>query len=488
MNREFLVNVTFLLVINVLIKPFYIFGIERVIQNRVADGEYGLYFNLFSLTLIFQIVNDLGIQYYNNRNIAQNNHLLAKYFPSMLILKSLLGILYFALLLITAWLWGYEVQIFYLLIPIAINQLLTSLILFLRSNVSGLAMYRTDSLLSVVDRLLLILICGSILLMTTGFRIEWFVFAQTASLSLTALICYFTFRSKLGRIQFRFRPALFRVILKKSYPYALAVFLMGTYTRLDGVMLERLLPNGRLESDVYAAAYRLLDASNMLGFLFAGLLLPMFAKMLKERAPLAPLLHFSWQLIWAGAVSLSIAVFFFQEEIMVALYTNGDAYGGKILGILMLTFIAICCTYIFGPLLTANGSLRQMNQLFLVGVLLNVGLNVWLIPAYGALGAAYSAMATQFFVATGKGWLVYRLLPVKLDIKLFIKLASFVAFCLSIGYILYFYLDWNWIIRFIITLSCFGLLAFALRLVHLQGIFSILPNPSGDNGFDSPPK
>ena len=34
MNREFLLNILFLVLINLLIKPFFIFGIDLTVQNR----------------------------------------------------------------------------------------------------------------------------------------------------------------------------------------------------------------------------------------------------------------------------------------------------------------------------------------------------------------------------------------------------------------------------------------------------------------------
>ncbi|MBK8195245.1 MAG: hypothetical protein IPK76_19270 [Lewinellaceae bacterium] len=69
---------------------------------------------------------------------------------------------------------------------------------------------------------------------------------------------------------------------ERSYPYALVVLLMFAYTRLDGVLLERLLPGGKTHAEVYAGAYRLLDACNMLGFMFASLLLRVFARLVKD--------------------------------------------------------------------------------------------------------------------------------------------------------------------------------------------------------------
>jgi hypothetical protein len=70
MNRELSINIFFLVIVNVLIKPFFIFGIDRQVQNLVPATDYGKYTTLLSLTLVFMIVNDLGIQNYNTRKIA----------------------------------------------------------------------------------------------------------------------------------------------------------------------------------------------------------------------------------------------------------------------------------------------------------------------------------------------------------------------------------------------------------------------------------
>ena len=43
MVRRFLANLSYLFVINLLIKPLYIFGIEVQVQNVVGAGEYGIF-------------------------------------------------------------------------------------------------------------------------------------------------------------------------------------------------------------------------------------------------------------------------------------------------------------------------------------------------------------------------------------------------------------------------------------------------------------
>jgi O-antigen/teichoic acid export membrane protein len=165
------------------------------------------------------------------------------------------------------------------------NQFLSSLILYLRSNVSGLQLFKTDSILSVLDRFIMIAIC-SVLVWgnVTGFKlsIEWFVLSQTVAYLITAIIAFVLVLYKAGRFRFNFDFRFFRVFLRKSYPYALLILLMAFYNRVDSVMLERLLPDGKEQAGIYAQAYRILEAASMLPYLFSIILLPMFARMIKK--------------------------------------------------------------------------------------------------------------------------------------------------------------------------------------------------------------
>lgn len=473
MKREFLINIIFLLAVNLLIKPFYLFGIDRTVQNTVPVGDYGIYFALFNFTFLFQIVNDFGIQNFNSRNIAQHNQLLDKYFPNILALKGLLGLLYLILVFLTAWIAGYGADLLPLLGIIAINQMLSALVLFLRSNISGLGLYRLDSLLSVVDRLLLILICGVLLWAPAfrgAFRIEWFAWAQTVALSATAALAFQIIRKRISQLRFRFRWPFLLLLLKRSAPYALAVFLTSIYNRIDGVMVERLLPDGQIEADIYASAFRLFDAGNMIGVLFAGLLLPIFSGMLRRGEEVSSLVQMSFRLIGAGALALFCSIYFYRTEIMMTLYNSGSAYSGRVLIYLMGGFFAVCGTYIFGALLVANGSLRQLNYIFAASLLLNVLLNLALIPQYKAEGAATATCITQFGVLVSEILLAHRFLRPGNTLQTLLRFVLMLALALALGYCINAFLDMGWAWRFLATLAAGGGLAVGLRLVEVRGL------------------
>jgi len=286
MHRFFFRNLIFLVSVNLLIKPLWIFGIDRTVQNVVGAQSYGIYFVLMNLSMLTQIILDLGISNYNNRLIAQQEHLLIKQLSNVFSIKLILSVIYLLITLFAGVVLHYSGHTLYLLFLICLNQALASLIIYVRSNISALHHFKVDSLMSILDKALMIIICG-ILLFAPSFRsrfiIEWFVYAQLVSYILTLLAALIYVLNITGRIQVNFSLSFSKELLRNSFPFALLIALMMIYGRIDGVMIEKLLPlDGEREAGLYASAFRLLDALNQFGYLFAVLLLPIFSRMLAK--------------------------------------------------------------------------------------------------------------------------------------------------------------------------------------------------------------
>ena len=475
MKRKFITNLLLLLFLNVLIKPFWIFGIDRTVQNMVGNESYGLYFSLLSFSMILNIFLDLGITNFNNKNIAQNQQLLKKHISNIVGLKFILAGVYAIVCTVAALIIGYKDVQIHLLIFLVLNQFLISFTLYLRSNISGLHLFRTDSLLSVLDRSLMIVIC-SVLLFTNiighTFRIEWFVYAQSAAYLITSVITFGVVLAHTGKIKFHFNHRFFMVFLKKSYPYALLILLMSFYNRIDSVMLESLLPNGKEQVGTYAQAFRLLDAVSMFGVLFAGLLLPIFARMIKQKQDIGSMVQFSFLLIFVPAIILTLSSGFYNIEIMGLLYSSHIELSASIFRLLMVSFLGVATTYIFGTLLTANGSIRQLNWMALVGMGLNIGLNLMLIPRMQALGSAWASLATQLFTALTQTILAVILLKLTINYQVIGKLILFVAFVFLAG-MLSKEIN-NWYLGYFIMITGSLLFAFTIKLINLKALTEIM--------------
>jgi O-antigen/teichoic acid export membrane protein len=477
MQKKFITNIAFLVFVNVLVKPFWILGIDRAVQNAVGTEQYGFYASLFNFSLLFNIFLDLGITNYNSRNISQNMQLVQKHFSGIVALRLLLAGLYLIIGLITAGIIGYKAVQFQMLIILFFNQILLSFIMYFRSNISGLHYFKTDSIISVIDRLIMILICTFLLVFYHDeFKnhLEWFALAQTAGYLITALITLWVLHGKVSLQRITFHWPFLITILKKSAPFAILIFLMGFYNRIDTVMIERLLPgNGAVQSGIYAQAYRLLDAANMIAFLFGGLLLPIFSSQLKSKISVEPLTKLSYCLISVPAVILICCSLFYKVQIMDLLYDNHFEESAQVLGVLVFCFFAMSSNYIFGTLLTANGNLKQMNIMALCGMCINIGLNFILIPKYYAFGAACSSVVTQFATAIIQIALSHKVFNFKLDAKLLSLFALYAILVMTVTYLTT-QLVQNWIFGVIISTIVALVLAFMLRLINLRYIALVM--------------
>ena len=477
MKRKFVTNLILLLFLNLLIKPFWIFGIDRTVQNLVGDQSYGLYFALFNFSILLNILLDVGITNYNNRNIAQHNFLLPKHLSNIVGLKFLLAIVYTIFCLGIAAIIGYDKIQFHILFFLIFNQFLISFTLYLRSNISGLLFFRTDSIIWVLDRSFMIIICSIILftnILDGKFSIKWFVYAQTAAYVITSLITFAIVLKKSGRIKVRFDLKFFLVFLRKSYPYALLILLMSFYNRIDSVMLERLLPDtlGKEQAGIYAQAFRLLDAVSMFGVLFAGLLLPIFAKMIKQKESVGQMVQLSYTLIIVPAIIIAVSSVYYNQEIMTVLYKSNTEHSSGILGILMIGFIGIATTYIFGSLLTANGSMKHLNIMAFSGMVLNVVLNLILIPRYLAFGSAYASLATQIFTGATQLILALVIFKLKPNVKFIIQLLIFLGVVVVLGTITKNIS--NWFYGYLAMIFASVLFAFLLKLFNLKDLYKII--------------
>ncbi len=490
MRKKFLFNLAFLLGLNLLVKPFWILGVDRQVQNVVGTQEYGFYFAIFNFSYLFFILLDLGISNYNNRNIARNNHHLKTSFGGIATLKLLLGVFYAIIVVVIGRLIGYNPRQMHLLLWVGFNQFLLSFILYLRSNLSGLLLFKTDSLISILDRLLMIGIVG--VLLWTGiargrFTIEWFVYAQTVAYSLTFLTALVAVLRKSGKLKLVWDGYFFLRILKRSLPFALLVLIMSFYSRMDSVLIERLLPSplGEQQAGVYAQAYRLLDAGQNMAYLFAVLLLPLFSKMIKERQAVNELVKLSFSILMTFALLVAVSTQFFASDMMRLMYSQhpGETLAAfdlrmeqsaHIFRLLMWSLVAISSNYIFGTLLTANNSLKVLNWIAFSGLIINLVLNIILIPVHQAEGSAAASLITQLLTAILQIVLAVRYFRFKPDYRWLIRMLFVISGVALMGVLQQFIPDLSWEIRFVIVFVVGLILAVVLKTLNLKDLLIII--------------
>ncbi len=463
-------NIFLLLTLNLLIKPFWLLGIDRNVQLAIGLESYGLYAALYNLSFWPLVLLDPGIHTYINTTVARHTHLLTKFNAGLLPFKLAISIAYFILGMLLGWIIGYRDAALHILSLILVNQVLISFVLYFRASLAGLHQFRTDSYLSVIDRAIAIIICGSLLMSFAGghFRIEYYLYGQMIAYFLTVIVAAGLVFRETVVFRMRWNPAFLRIILRKSLPFALLGILMTLYTRTDAIMIDRLLPESiaNLETGRYASAYRLLDAVNIIAYLFATILLPVYARLIERRQSPGSVSSAMARLLGVPAWILVLICFFFARPIMSLMYgAESDNYLATLFGSLMITFLSFCIIYIYGSLLTANRSVSFLNWTSGLGFVANILLNLYFIPRYHAMGGVISTLITQFSVSLLQMYRAHTIFELKVPLRAWARAIMFGAISIALFFSGSVYLQWDWyyILGLVSVLSL--IFAVALRML-----------------------
>src|SRR5829696_7468029 len=269
---HFFKGLSSLLLLNLLIKPIWIFLIDRQVQNTVGHEAYGTYFSFLNLSIVLLFIADAGLSTSMVQQVADKKKIGTR---QLLQIKFVLLLVYILACLLAGWISGIkELRLF---VPIMFLQAIGSLLLFLRGLLTGNQFFRTDAYFSIADKTLVILF-SSIFLYGWLQPITLSAFLQVqllATFVVCAVLLVFVIRKNLlvDDITGERSSILLGVI-----PFAIIILLMSMHYRLDGFLLERWRTDGALQAGYYAMAYRLLDVANMIGYLTASFLVPFIAR------------------------------------------------------------------------------------------------------------------------------------------------------------------------------------------------------------------
>ncbi|MFM2138136.1 MAG: hypothetical protein RJA57_443 [Bacteroidota bacterium] len=383
-----------LIVLNALVKPVWIFGIDRAVQNHTGPGAYGSYFAVLNLSIVFSFLLDWGFTTYHNRRLAADPQGFGVNTGKLVWVKLLFALAYVMVTAVTALLSG--MSDWNLLGSVMLTQILTSFFLFFRGILTARHWFMTDAWASVLDKSLVILLCALWLLPPgtgSSLTVQQYAWLQAGgSLVSVILLCAILYQKgvRIALGQFRLPD---RSIWKGALPFAGIVLLMSAHARLDGFLLERWC--GSREAGTYAAAFRILDAGNMLGYLGASFLLPIVANHWERLRSIPALVLHARHFLMLSSIGLSVTAVYYANELHDLLYTERGPRAIETWRLCLPALTGYALTHVYGTVLTATGATRPFLYINAAALILNAALNSWFIPVYGATGASGSALISQ---------------------------------------------------------------------------------------------
>lgn len=407
---QYFKNISFLFIINFGIKPIWVFLIERKFQLLIGQTDYGNYFSTLNIIYIYSVMLDLGLHTYTVKSISESSKSVSSSFYHLLSLKGLLILGYFVIIFLTIAFLQLSYKDALLLITIGFNQMLFSLFQFLRTFIQGMKLFKTDSWLSSVDRIFLILLGGTALLMfRNSISLSLFLSLHIISFFLCIIIAFYIIKKQSGTLEFHWSKNDLIAIIKQSLPLSIIAILMTLYTRIDGILLKHLIPDGDFHCGVYAFSYRFIDSSYNALYLLSIFLMPMIAykKSLSDHIYIKKLMLSSLAIATVISLGFIIVSYFGAELIYLKLYKTTDLYSINTFKYGLLSTLGVGWMYIFGSYLTATERYKALISIVLLGLIINFTSNIMLIPTLKAEGAAISSSIVQLVMGLLHGIMAF---------------------------------------------------------------------------------
>ena len=392
-GSRFYSSLVLLIGLNFIIKPIWIFAIDRQVQNETGTLAYGNYFSLLNLSIVLGFLLDAGLSNLLNRELASRRILGSSTVGNIFYLKLLLTLLYAGTMCMIAWLTG--IRSWELVAGFIFLQIFNSFFLFFRAIITAHQWFTADAWLSVVDKAMVILsITFFFLIPFNAISIPVFLLVQVYCAGLALLISILVLRSRSISLAFMSKPVFDFGIFRSLMPFALIILLMSVHSRLDGFLLERIHVEGDYEAGIYASAYRLLDAANMVGFLMASFLLPFLARAWNESKPRDEVINNARHFLVIFSIGIACIGFFMSNWIQETLYPP-DLRAADIIKYCLPSLIGYALVQVYGTVLTAAGQIRSFCLVIFIAVLVSLAINLVFIPRFGALASCWAALISQ---------------------------------------------------------------------------------------------
>jgi O-antigen/teichoic acid export membrane protein len=178
----------------------------------------------------------------------------------------------------------------------------------------------------------------------------------------------------------------------------LAGLLTLAYARIDQLIVYELAPH-RADAGLYAGIYRILDTGSFVPGAVMTTLFPLVAAAVPRDMERARRLVQS-ALDYLAMVSLPVLAFSLVGAKPLLRFLLGPDFvpAAGALPILMGAYVAICWGYVAGNMVIVLGLQRRFIRYAVVGLALNIALNLALVPAYGYRAAAWVTLATELTV------------------------------------------------------------------------------------------
>ena len=370
------------------------FFLTTEIIKYLGYNDFGIFSYIVAFSSIFGGLGSLGFEYIIPSILSSHNYNeQIKYIKNSFTTVFIFGLITYILFLIIIYFFSQEFLqyaiIYGLIFPF-------NSFVILRIYLEYQRKIRTLSKLNNIVVLTISILKVSIIYFHLGI---YYVFVISVLEPLFLLLIYYFFliysSEQIASI-FRLEFSVISELFKKSYLFVFSSLIIVMYMKTDQLILRYF--HGNVSLGEFTSISRLVE---LFYFIPVVLQTSYNSKYLesKSQIPISMKKMFSISFL-SFYISLFISIFilFFSNNILTIIYGSFSEQSNSILKIYSLSFVFISLATVRNIRINAHGMSNFYFKITFIGLLLNLSLNIILIPKVGAIGCALSAIISQFFL------------------------------------------------------------------------------------------
>ena len=385
-------NTSFLTIASVLQKVisfFYFIFVARIIQVE----NTGVYFFAIAFTTIFIVVADFGMGSVLTREASRFPDRSESYFNTVFWTKVIFGAGTYLLVVLFANILKYPETTKLLIYVSGITMFLDNLTGAFNSIFRAKKNLIYESLGIIVSQFTTLLI-GTFALLN-HWPLVWLILAYTIP-SFLNLIYIRIFLKKVYNIgvHFVWQSQVFKIFLATALPFALAGIIGRLFSFSDSLLMSKLL--SAKELGWWSVSYKITFAFQFIPVALSASVYPVFSSLfLTNKMAIGPLFEKSWRYLFAIIFPIAFGLIAIADPVVRNVF--GQEYSPSVtpLRFLLISLIFGFLTFITGALLNAINKQKTQTGLMALVLVINVILNLILLPRLGITGAAISALASN---------------------------------------------------------------------------------------------
>ena len=407
-----------------------------------TESELGGYFVAIALTNLIAILTELGIQNPLIREMTLHPQQTRHYLGNALIVRVILSIVAYGIMIISG-IWLYPSIIVKMIVFLGLAEIANSLAQLYRCVFRAHEEMKYEALTVIAER-------GAFLVIGGGAILRGYGLVPICQVMLAASCINLILSVGLTRLRFtplHFQPSreTVKVLMRQALPFAVGNLFNLLYFRVDAIMLSKLSSEGVDANTWYGLAYTIVNAFTILpGAFMMGAMFPVLSRAWereKGRFPGAYTFGMRWMVL--SGFPLAVGLSLLSPEITAVLFpTYTPSEVGKIATALQWLSWAgglIFVTTAVQAVLRATDKRRAFSILMGATALLNICLNIYLIPRYSHVGAAKAmVMSEAFLLIFGIGYISRNIIKFRETPLIFRTLlkATFLSALMGIGLVL----------------------------------------------------